>query len=490
MTKKTRGILAAGHPDTASAGLQMLELGGNAYDAALAAMLTSFVSEASLTSMGGGGFMNVYTANGWSCLFDFFVQTPIVRRSMNEVDFRESFINFGTKQQRQFSGKASVAVPGCPAGLFHIHQRLGSLPMKEIIQPAVKLAREGVVITPYQAYSLFILEPILMEKPETAAVYGRDGETFKTGERMRMWAYADTLELLAKEGVRAFYEGEIGTTWTKDNALHGGSVSREDLLAYQVVERTPLTFSYHDHLLLTNPAPSAGGSLIVHGLEQLGLATPKVTATQGRAYVERMMAVMQQMEAYRKLRIKDLSPGNTTHLSVLDEHGNAASLTTTVGGASGELIPYTGIQTNNMLGELDLFPGGVYQWPTNQRVSSMMSPTIVLHKGQPNIVLGSGGSSRIRTAILQVVSFLIDHHLDLQEAVNHPRLHWEAGQLNLEPGLVSSETALSVSSENIMHWQEANMYFGGVHTVVRKADGRLLGGADARRAGVVRTNVV
>ncbi len=488
MASTTRGIIAAGHETTAQAGAEILQEGGNAFDAALAAMLVSFVSEASLTSMGGGGFMTAFTANGEQTLFDFFVQTPQKRKTLQEVDFRTSFIDFGTVKQLQYIGKGSVAVPGCPAGLFHIHKRLGSLPLEVIIQPAIALAREGVVITPYQAYSLKILESILLEKPECAAIYGKEGRSFQVGERMYMPDYADSLAALVKEGEALFYQGEMGQAFAEDNRLHGGSVSLEDLHSYRVIERAPLNYDFLGYQLLTNPPPSAGGSLICHGLGEAEKRLADVTPPKGTAYIHRLSEVIQQMEIYRKDTLPQrLDPlGNTTHISVLDTEGNAASLTTTLGGASGELIPGSGIQTNNMLGELDLFPGGLYQWPEGQRVSSMMSPSIILRDGKPHMVTGTGGSSRIRTAILQLLVNTVKYGMPLQEAVNYPRIHWEGNHLSIEPGLLADGEAFSMDGSTVTFWEELNMFFGGTHTVSIHPDGSLEGAADSRRSGVVK----
>lgn len=483
------GTIAAGHPTTAQAGIDMLEAGGNAFDAALAAMLVSFISEASLTSMGGGGFMNTYTANGEACLYDFFVQTPHKRQPMGEVDFRDSYIHFGTASQHQYNGKASIAVPGCPAGLFHVHKRLGSLPMEVIIQPAVKLAREGVVITPYQEYSLKILESILLEKPEIARRYTRNGESLKLGERMYLPLFADTLEWMAKEGVDLFYTGEIGQNFAKDNAENGGIITLEDLAKYEVIERKPLQATYKDHVLLTNPPPCAGGSLICYGLEQAAKIEKQMDEMKphGGEYIRQIATIFQQMGDYRRDHLTAYLDklGNTTQISVMDAKGNAASLTTTIGGSSGEVIPGTDIHANNMLGELDLFPQGVYQWPENRRVSSMMSPSIVLYQGKPKIVIGSGGSARIRSAILQVVLNLISHGLTPEEAVAHPRIHWEGNLLSAEPGLLDVGEAFSLPGSRVQFWDEKSMFFGGTHMVYQDAAGMLTGAADARRAGVV-----
>lgn len=495
-----RGVIAAGHAETARAGQEMLAEGGNAFDAALAAALASFVCEPSLTSLGGGGFLTARTAAGDELLFDFFVQTPRQRRPVAEMDFEASQINFGTTVQPQYIGRGAVAVPGCPAGIWEAHQRLGRLPFARIVAPALRLCREGVHITPYQAYTISILEPVLLSDPESKALFAPAGHLLRQGEWLYRPQLADTLEAYAREGGRLFYEGEIGQAFAADNAARGGSVTLEDLRAYRVVVRPPLRHDYRGYTLLSNPRPSAGGSMIACGLRLLAGQHVRGHTPQGEAYVHLLARVMQGMEAYRRGPMAAADPmataafvhdwrhrldwlGNTTHISVLDADGNAAAITTTLGGASGRNMPGTGVPTNNMLGEIDLHPEGLYRWTPDQRVQSMMSPSLVLHRGQPVFALGSGGSSRIRTAILQVLVNLIDHGMHPEDAVRHPRLHWEHGILNLEPGLIAHPHLLRWDDAKVIPWHEPNMFFGGVHLVVRDPKGKLSGVADARRDG-------
>ena len=178
--------------------------------------------------------------------------------------------------------------------------------------------------------------------------------------------------------------------------------------------------------------------------------------------------------------------GSTTHLSVIDSEGNAASVTTSNGEGSSYVVPNTQIMLNNMLGEEDLNPHGFNQWPLNQRMSSMMAPTMILKEGKPRLVLGSGGSNRIRTAILQVISNTLDFEMTLPKAVGASRIHWENGVLHIEPGLSASfATAELPGTEQVVQWQQPNMFFGGVHAVSRGKDGRLYGAGDPRRSGAV-----
>ncbi|MEL6673763.1 MAG: gamma-glutamyltransferase [Bacteroidota bacterium] len=503
---KNNGVIAAGHHETARAGAEILAAGGNAFDAALGAMLTSFVAEPSLTSLGGGGFLTAYTASGQAWLFDFFVQTPLRKQELKDLDWEESAIRFGNADQLQYSGRGAVAVPGCPAGLFEVHEKLGRIPLAEVAAPAIQLARAGVVYTPYQVYGMEILEPILLAHQESREIYGPGDRLWQTGEKGPRPRFTDALEALVKGGREAFYEGELTEAWLRAHREEGGSLSRADLKAYQVHTKQPLRVPYRGYELLTNTRPSAGGSMISFGLSWLAQQDLAKIGHQGPAYVECLAAAMHQMDRFRRDHLQEAtSPpiaellhqknlmayqqpinwlGNTSHISVMDREGNAASLTSTLGGASGRAILGTGIPTNNMLGEVDLFPGGLHSWRENTRVTSMMSPSILLHDQHPWLVLGTGGSSRIRSAILQVILHMVDHGMSLEEAVSHPRLHWEDFVLNLEPGLGLSDDYVLGKNE-LVRWPSKNMFFGGVHAVLREADGMLSGMADARRDGAV-----
>jgi gamma-glutamyltranspeptidase/glutathione hydrolase len=222
--------------------------------------------------------------------------------------------------------------------------------------------------------------------------------------------------------------------------------------------------------------------MIHYGLSQLDERFAELYHSRPEAYLLQLAEVMRAMQEYRSKRMDLL--GNTTHISVLDRWGNAASLTATYGGASGYVVPGTGIATNNMLGELDLNPGGFYRWRENRRLTSMMAPSVVLREGHPWIVLGSGGSSRIRTAILQVLINMIIHKMHVRDAVAHPRLHWEDGLVNIEPGLLAREDS-TVGTYQTRVWPHKSMFFGGVHTVVARSDGSLDGMGDTRRDGVI-----
>jgi len=513
---KTHGVIAAGHQKTAEAGIEILSLGGNAFDAAVAAILASFVAEPALTSAAGSGFLLAHTQANQNILFDFFSQTPGQKKSKDELNFHPVYINYGGAVQEFHIGLGSMAVPGNISGIFHVHQKLGRLPFKVVAEPAIRYAKNGIKLNDFQYFCLTILKVIMADSKEARKVYAPTGELLQLGQTIFMHDFADTLAYLAETGPREFYEGEIAQRLVKDCQDYGGYLTLEDLKNYHVIEREPLIVNYRNNTFLTNPPPSSGGILIAFALEllskvnlsEIGFGSSRhlqilahVMRLTNKARKQGYNAYTHQNDVVQKFLANDYiinyeqklknivnKWGSTTHISVIDEEGNAASVTTTHGEGSSYVIPGTGIMVNNMLGEADLNPRGFHQWSENTRISSMMAPTIVLKNNQPEIVLGSGGSNRIRTAILQVISNIIDFQMNVDVAVNSPRVHWENNIFNIEPGFSEEEIEkITLPSTNqLVLWKQKNMFFGGVHTVM-ESEGLIEGAGDRRRSGVIAT---
>jgi gamma-glutamyltranspeptidase / glutathione hydrolase len=507
------GVVAAGHQKTAEAGIEMLRNGGNAFDAAVAASLASFVTESALTSAAGGGFLLAHTQSGDNTLFDFFTQTPRQKRNTQEIDFYPVEVDFGGAIQEFQVGLGSMAVPGNIAGLFHVHQRLGRLPLSVVAEPAIHYAKNGLKLNPFQYYCLTsIIKPIIIDEREGQLYYRPTGSIIEPDIVLYQQEFADTLTHLVQIGAKEFYQGEIAHNLVKDCQKLGGHLTLDDLKNYQVIERKPLLINYRGDVLLTNPHPSSGGTLIAFALKLLAKIDLTEIGFGNTEHLETLAQIMQltnearkdgyddnlyqeniadkflddqHLEQYRQ-QLTTNKWGSTTHLSVIDEEGNAASVTTSNGEGSGYVIPGTGIMVNNMLGEEDLNPQGFHQWQKNVRISSMMSPTILLKDNQPEIVLGSGGSNRIRTAILQVISNIIDFKMPVQEAVDSPRVHWENQIFHIEPGFDQNVNKVTIPTDNqLVHWQQKNLFFGGVHTVSKNSEGLLEGASDHRRDGGV-----
>ena len=510
-----RGVVAAGHPLTAEAGAEILRQGGNAFDAAIAAVMTAWVTESVLTSAGGGGFLLAHTATGENCLFDFFTQTPRRRGLSRAPDFYPIQANFGDTVQAFHIGLGSMAVPGAIAGLLHVHQRLGRLPLAEIAEPAMHHAIHGVQVNPFLAYCFELLAPILLASTAARDLYTNAGKVLRAGDTLKMPDLAEALAQVVKGGSRAFYDGAIAEQIVRDCQSQGGYLTPADFQQYRVIERQPLTLHYKNVTCLTNPPPSSGGTLIAFALkllEKVDLSRVAHGSAAHLASLSQAMALTNQARrdgydnrlyetgvADQFLADAQVGPyqtalqgvvnkwGSTTHVSAIDADGNAASVTTSNGEGSSYVIPGTAIMMNNMLGEEDLHPHGFHNWVPNQRISSMMSPTMILKAGKPELVLGSGGSNRIRTAILQVISNWLDFGMSLTDAVTVPRIHWEQGVLHAEPGhepQAIQQAQLPNTRETII-WQQQNMFFGGVHAVAIAQDGELHGAGDTRRGGAV-----
>jgi gamma-glutamyltranspeptidase / glutathione hydrolase len=447
-------------------------------DAAVAALLTSFVAEPLLTGLGAGGYMLVADPAGERVVLDFSVEAsgrgaePKRRAELMAID-----VSFGDADQVFNIGPASVGCYGMPAGIWEASRRYGSLPLRELTRPAARLARDGVPLNPEQAYVVEILAGIVTAEPECAAVFAPGGKLLGPGDEIRQPELADTLELLGSDGPRSFYRGEIARAIADWLAERGGLLTPEDLEAYRVVNRRPVARSYRGREVLLNPPPAAGGTLIAFALELLEADGPGAPTT------ERLVEVMEAAQAQRTPEfLASLGErgalGSTTHISVLDADGRACSVTTSNGEGAGIIVPGTGIHLNNMLGEQDLNPLGFHKHPPGRRLPSMMSPTVVLRDGAPELVLGSGGSNRIRSAILQTVINVVDRGLDVEAAVRAPRAHFEDGIVYVEPGL--DDEALEAAGRTLARFRDLNLFFGGVNAATADP---LAGVGDPRRGG-------
>ena len=497
---KTRGLIAAGHEATARAAATILEEGGNAFDAAIAAIMASFVAEPCMSSAAGGAFLIAHRPDGLSVTYDCFVQTPIHKKPVEEIEFFPVDIDFGGAIEQFFVGMGSVGIPGVIKGIWDIHADMGSLPMKVLAEPAIDLAANGVLMDDFQYHDFNLLEPIIsLMKP--SPVFWRGDRLIKTGELLKMSELADTLDHLVREGSRAFYEGEIAKMLVAHSDRVGGHITMQDLANYQAPKSKPLTFPFRDRVVQTMPLPSLGGSLIALSLGLLSGSGPVNYPAGSEEMVSEWAKVLSRLDRMNKnpidllAALQQLYPGifagtggtsrhqgGTSHFSILDEHGNAVGVTTTIGQGSGHFIPGTGIILNNMLGELALLPKGLHNWDPNARLGSMMSPSIVLDaQGQAEIVLGTGGAGRIPFMLAQVIHHLIDHGMDISKAVETPRLHIIDDVCNLEPGL--PHMAKLPDGVTAKPWDKQSLYFGGVHAVRRGPTG-LEAQGDTRRGGV------
>jgi gamma-glutamyltranspeptidase/glutathione hydrolase len=481
-----RGVIAAGHPLTAQAGARVLREGGNAVDATVGAMLMSFVTESLLTGLGAGGYMLVAGAGIAPTLLDFFVEAPTRIGDGSEAELLGVGVSFGDAEQIFHIGPASCGVYGVPAGICEAARRWGTVSLAELAAPAARLAREGVVLNAGQAYVAEILVELLTSTPECAALWAPGGQLLREGGLLRNPELGDALLRLADEGAEPFYRGDIAAAVCAWLSERGGSLRPHDLAAYRAIEREPVKMLYRDREILTNPPPSAGGTLLAYALALLdrGPSPPSL-----RAVVDAMAAAQSErtpefvdgleeegfLEHFLTTRL-----GSTTHISVIDADGCACSATCTNGEGSGVVVPGTGMHINNVMGEEDLNPLGFHLYPAGRRMPSMMAPSIVMRDGEVELVLGSAGSNRIRSALLQTIVGVVDHALSVRAAVEAPRVHYEDGVLFAEPGIDLDGLA---TGARVVRFGALNLFFGGVQAAQRQG-ARLSGAGDPRRGGV------
>jgi gamma-glutamyltranspeptidase/glutathione hydrolase len=482
------GVVAAGHPIAAEAGASVLREGGNAVDAAVCAVLTSFAVESPLTGFGAGGFMMVHRGEE-TVLIDFFVSAPGKDGAERGVELAAVDVRFDAETTQTFYvGPASCGVPGTAAGLELALRRFGSVPLAALVAPGIRVAREGAPVNAEQGYILEILWPIHERLEETRALYAPQGRPLREGDVFRFPALADALERFAAEGAEPFYRGEVAAALSGFVGERGGTLGPTDLAEYEAIERQPIRVPFRGAEVLTNPPPSSGGILIAYALghlerrersgpEQLVAAMDAANRVRDEAFAEAL---------YGDRLVGDLL-GSTTHISVLDGDGMCASVTCSNGSGSGVLVPGTGVILNNMLGEEDLNPLGFHAIAPGRRVPSMMAPTVVLRDGEIELGLGSAGSNRIRSAILQTVVRSVEEGMPAGEAVRAPRLHFEQGIVQAEPGIDEAALArIEGRGTRVLRRPRINLFFGGVQAVARDpSSGELSGGGDPRRGGSV-----
>ncbi len=488
VSPRPRGVVAAGHADTVAAAIEILRAGGNAYDAAVAAGFAAAVAEPGLSSLAGGGFLLARTAPSRDrppeeILFDFFVDTPGRGRDRRDEPPRLTpvTVRFKGADQVFHVGHGSVAVPGCLAGYLHVHARLGRLPLREVVAPAVRFADQGVVIGPQQAAVVRLLEPILTSTDEGRGRYLVDGGAYTDDAIMVNRPLSAFLAAVGDGTIRGFDDPDLAATIEADMVAAGGILTAEDLRAYRVIERRPLAAWHRGARLLTNPPPSYGGTLIARALTALstqGVAPPSGSGAALRQMADTLDEVTRFHTAPRLLSTK-----GTTHVSIADDEGNLASMTTSNGSCSGVIFPGTGVMANNIMGEEDLHPAGFHSAAAGERVGSMMSPSILVPADDEPVVLGSGGSERIRSALTQVLVALLDHGVSLPEAVAAPRIHWDGSAVQVEPGFPDDALEELAADRPINVWNDTDLFFGGVHAV--RPSGICVG--DQRRGGSTAT---
>jgi gamma-glutamyltranspeptidase / glutathione hydrolase len=455
--------VAASHPATAQAGLQILQAGGTAADAAVAAVLTCCVAETIFTGLGGGGFATYFeAATGEVTCLDFFVSVPGTDGDRQPGPMIAIEVFFGGVPQVYSIGGASVAVPGVPAGCGEVHARWGRLPWADVVAPAAMLARTGAPLPEAHARTLDACAPALAYG-EGAPIYTPHGTRLQGGESLFHPGLATAMEGLAAEGPSLFYTGTLAKVMVDAVRDAGGALGPLDLAAYRVQE-TPV-----DHAMLAGHRVRARHDL--NRTVDTIAALPGAVTSLPRP--ERAVAVAAALRDRGRQKI-----GDTTNVSVVDAEGNACVITTTLGLGAAVWLPGLGVNLNSMLGEgelitQDLAPG--------RRMSSNMCPLVVIDPaGDLAVAAGSAGASRIRTALVDTLLGVLVDDLDMTAAIARPRFHVVDDTVHAEPGCPEDDlAALADAGWQVERWTELNHYFGGVTAV-----GQAGAAGDPRRAGV------
>lgn len=513
---KPRGVIAAGDPQTAEAGAQLLRDGGNAVDAAIAAAFAAFVCELPLCSPLGGGVCVVERGDDPPVAFDLFSRTPGLGLPVGtpaKKDFEAVTVNFGAAAQVFHVGRASVAVPLALPGLLELHRRYGARPLAAVLEPAMAFGRDGFTLGAPIAFVFDILRPIVERTAECRGLFVDDeGQIATAGARLRNRDLAATFEAIAR---RPDVVRELYAELAREMGPHeGGLITAEDVAAASVAEHAPVTVEHGGWRLATMPSPSTGGLLVALGLRLLegvgrvpylsrehvllvGRVQEALLAERDDTFVERCADRLQvkalladERLAAARAHARNNLLGSTTQISAIDAEGTAISLTLTNGEGSGHVLHGTGMIANNLLGEEDLHPRGFHRDPPGKPLSTMMAPTL-LSRGDDRIALGSGGSNRLRTAILQVLVGLVEHEVSPDDAVHAPRLHLEIDRATKLPKITFETAGLADDVADALaaayppepaRFPVPNLYFGGVHLATRLG-GRLDGVGDGRRGG-------
>ena len=500
--------IAAGSQISAEAGAKIANQGGNAVDAALAAALVSMCTDVGVMAPGASGFITIWPLDKPPVVIDAYAEMPGRGLASAQVGqgATEVFFDYGGRMSN-IVGYGSIATPGIFAGLGMASKRYGVLPWSTVVAPAIGWAEQGFPLTGGAAeYLRYTHDAIFSWHPQSyQTLHHSDGSLLKSGEIVHVPGLADSLRLIAAQGVEAFYTGEIGDRIATEIQANGGLLTHEDLAAYRAIARSPLEVQFGEWDIVTNPPPAIGGAclaamLLLHEnhpcplwneicVRQL-IEIQSTVLAHRRQYLDGAQdlptAVAELLGLARQDNLQSLikSP-STIHISAVDNDGLACSISASAGYGSGAMIEGTGLWLNNSLGEIDLHPHGIEELPPGTRLSSNMAPTLARRADGAVLAIGSPGASRITTAIAQVMWHFIQRGLSLSEAIMFPRLHVETIEevlrIAFEPGLPVPE----LSGFSQYPFPTPSMYFGGVQAALWDPETGLCAAADARRAGTV-----
>jgi len=448
-----RGV-AAGHPATVAAGIEVLEDGGTAADAAVAASLASCVAETVMTGLLGGGHA-IHWDGREAVNLDCFVDVPSgagAEPLALQVPFGEELVHYAV-------GPGTCAVPGLPAGLDALHRRFGRLPWTRLVEPALRLARSGVTMPAAHAACLAMLAPVFTMRPDGERIYAPAGRPLEQGETLAQPGLASALALVADEGAASVYRGSIADALL---AVDGVGVLRADLERFEVRWAQPAEVAYAGRRLLTRAS--------LTGVPETLARLPRLAGLGERERVHALLAAL----------VGPTVEGHTTNLVTADAEGNVCVLTSSLGLGTGDFLPGLDLHLNSMLGEADLVPGPL---PPGERMQSMMAPTLALGPDGVELAIGAAGGTRLRTALVGVAAGVLDERLEPADAVLRPRFHRAGDVVNAEPGVDEAALAdLEAAGASVRRWAAPHHYFGGVSLIARTG-----AVGDPRRSGHAAT---
>ena len=536
------GMVVSVHHLAADAGVEIMRTGGNAVDAAVATGFALAVVHPAAGNLGGGGFLLLRTHTGMATFIDFREKAPLAATETMYLDAHGNVLP-DTDLNSSVIGYRSIATPGSVAGLTYAEKKYGKLGLAKVMAPAIRLAKDGFVLTAEEAKEL--TDEDLARFPDSRRIFQRDGNFYKEGETFRQPELARTLERIAADP-NEFYRGKMAHELIDDVRKGGGLLTLDDLAQYTAVERKPIVGTFHNYTIVSAPPPSSGGIVmlsalnILEGFDLADIADRSaasmhlIAEAYRRAYMDRAdylgdpdynaipesaMTSKEYAAAWRKgVNTATATPSaslerprgflppppktagrrkpesnDTTHFSVVDDEGNAVSVTTTLNDIFGSHVTAgtLGFLLNDEMDDFTAKPGvpnlyGLIQGPANaiapgKRPLSSMTPTIVLEDGKLRFVLGSPGGARIITTVANIFLSVAEGGLNIQQAVDAPRFHhqYEPDKLYLEPGF-SEKTRSALEAMGYKLDIKDGHWSNGECIEVDSKTGELLGGQDHR----------
>lgn len=524
-----KAMVVSARMEASEIGKNIMAQGGNAFDAMFATELALAVAYPQAGNIGGGGFMVYRLNNGETGAIDYREKAPLAAHKDMYLDEKSEIID-----GKSTYGAMAVGVPGTIAGIFEVHKKFGTIPVEQLIQPVIELARKGIILSERQANLYNGLKTTIPDANNYTTHF--ELKDWQAGDTLKFEKLAQTLERIQKNGRDEFYKGETAELLVNYIQELGGIITKEDLEKYEAKWRTPVSFDYKGSKITSMTLPSSGGiclAQILEGIEPFDLSTidhnsteyiQLITESERRAYadrshylgdmdfvkvpIENLMDkeyVAERMSSFnweKATPSSELSHGTipgyesneTTHYSIVDPMGNAVSVTTTLNLSFGSkvYVKEAGFFLNNEMDDFSSKPGtpnafGLVGAEANaiapeKRMLSSMTPTIVEKDGKLKMVVGSPGGSTIITSVMQNIVNVLDYNMGMQESVNAARFHhqWLPDNIRMEPGGFTEEVKEALKKKGYEILEKESLVLGQVNAILILEDGRIEGGADPR----------